>query len=144
MSEEEKKLDLEYLFEEIPAAIRQASDGVKQVSRLVRAMKDFAHPDQGEKTLADLNLAVENTVTVSRNEWKYVAEIELLLDPGLPKVPCLPGEINQVFLNLIVNAAHAIGSKNLDGQKGKILVETKNLVTIAEIRISDTGTGIAP
>ena len=72
------------------------------------AMKDFSHPGTDEKTAVDLNRAIESTLTVASNEWKYVAEVETDFAPDLPLVPCLAGEINQVFLNLIVNAAHAI------------------------------------
>jgi signal transduction histidine kinase len=81
---------------------------------------------------------------VARNEWKYVAEMETDLDPSLPPVPCLPGELNQVFLNLIINAAHAVSEVvgKESGEKGVIRVSTKRAGEVAEIRISDTGPGI--
>ncbi|MCG8652249.1 MAG: hypothetical protein MI861_20585, partial [Pirellulales bacterium] len=116
-----EEADVEYLVEEIPAAIKQTLDGVQRVANIVRAMKEFAHPGVSEMTLTDLSAAVENTVMVARNEWKYVAELETQFDPTLPPVPCLPGELNQVLLNMIVNAAHAIGDSlgNTPERKGK-------------------------
>ena len=107
-------------------------------------MKDFSHPDFEAKAPTDLNQAIESTVTVARNEWKYVADLDLVLDPQLPLVPCLPGEINRVILNLVVNAAHAIGDVVGAGAggKGRIRVSTSRQGDWAEIRVQDTGTGI--
>ena len=107
-------------------------------------MKAFSHPGTGEKSLVDLNKAIESTITVARNEWKYVADVEKDLDSGLPNVPCLPGEFNQVILNIIVNAAHAIADVVGNGseQKGVITVQTRKDGDWAELRISDTGSGI--
>src|SRR6185312_11521994 len=106
--------------------------------------KEFSHPGAVEKTPTDLNHALQTTVIVARNEWKYVADLETDLDPTLPLTPCLPGEFNQVILNLIVNAAHAIGDvvKNKEGAKGKIRIVSKLNGAWAEIRVSDTGGGI--
>ncbi|MBW2408773.1 MAG: PAS domain S-box protein, partial [Deltaproteobacteria bacterium] len=100
--------DVEYLIEEIPPAIEQTLGGVERIGKIVRAMKEFSHPGQEEKTAIDINKAIESTITVARNEWKYVAEMVTDFDASLPAVPCLPGEFNQVILNLIINAAHAI------------------------------------
>ncbi|MBM3836151.1 MAG: GHKL domain-containing protein [Verrucomicrobia bacterium] len=107
-------------------------------------MKDFWHPGTTEKSVVDLNKIIESTITVARNEWNYVAELAADFDPDLPMVPCLPGEMSQVFLNLIVNAAHAIGAAVKDGasSKGTITVATRRSGDNVEIRISDTGTGI--
>jgi signal transduction histidine kinase len=107
-------------------------------------MKEFSHPDTKEKIPLDLNHAINSTITVARNEWKYVADLETDFDPSLPLVSCLPGEFNQVILNLIVNAAHAIADvvKNGGPEKGKITVQTRNCPEWIEIRIQDTGTGI--
>ncbi|MCS7089266.1 MAG: PAS domain S-box protein [Verrucomicrobiota bacterium] len=140
-----QQTDLEYLLEEVPKAMEQTLQGVERVTRIVRAMKEFSHPGTTEKTLTDLNHAIETTVTVSRNEWKYVAEMELDLDPQLPMVQCLPGELNQALLNLIVNAAHAIAER-LGPQpttKGKITIRTRRENGWVEIRITDTGCGIS-
>ena len=133
----------EYLRKEVPKATTQLLEGVDQVGRIVRAMKEFSHPGPVEKCAADINRAVENTVLVSKNEWKYVAEITTDLDRELPAVPCVVGEINQAILNLIVNAAHAIGEVVGDsGRKGKIHIRTCQNDRMAEIRIADTGGGI--
>ncbi len=139
-----KEADLEYLIDEIPKAIGQSLEGVERVTKIVRSMKDFSHPGGQTKQAADLNRALESTLTVCRNEWKYVADAVTDLDPDLPLVTCLPGECNQVFLNLIINAAHAIGDKLTDGstEKGTIGVATRRDGDWVVIRISDTGTGI--
>ena len=139
-----EEADLDYLREEIPKAIEQALDGVERVSRIVRAMKEFSHPGSTEKTVIDINSAIESTVTVARNEWKYVADMRMDLDPALPSVPCLPGEFNQVILNMIVNSAHAIAEKAGDGsgQKGTIDISTSVQGDFVAIRISDSGNGI--
>lgn len=141
-----KTADLSYLQGEIPRAIDESLAGVERVSTIVRAMKEFSHPGSEEKTPVDLNRAIESTITVARNEWKYIAELETHFDPSLPPVPCLPGEFSQVVLNIIVNAAHAIAANVGDGSgsKGLISVHTRTDNTCAEIRISDTGTGIPP
>ena len=111
-----RSIDEEYLIAEIPRAIDQTIEGIDRVSTLVAAMKEFSHPGIKEKTLADLNRGIANTITVARNEWKYVAEMETDYDPSLPLVPCLLGDFNQVVLNLIVNAAHAISDVVQEGQ----------------------------
>lgn len=136
--------DLPYLFEQIPTAIRETLEGIERVTKIVRAMKEFSHPGNREKSLADLNKAIESTVTVARNEWKYVADLELDLDPALPLVPCFLGEFNQAILNLVINAAHAIGDvvKQTSGPKGKITVRTRGEGDAVEVRVTDTGTGI--
>jgi len=93
-----RQIDLDYLVEEVPIAINQSLDGLERVAKIVRAMKDFSHPGAVEKQAVDLNKAIESTITVARNEWKYVAEMVTDLDPSLPLVPCRPDEINQVSL----------------------------------------------
>jgi PAS domain S-box-containing protein len=139
-----ERADAGYLLEEIPKAIEQTLEGVTRVSTLVSAMKEFSHPGTKEKTPLDLNHAIESTITVARNEWKYVADMETDFDPSLPLISCQPGEFNQVILNLIVNAAHAIGDVVGKGGplKGKITVQTRSCEEWVEIRIQDTGSGI--
>ncbi len=148
----EKELDIPYLLEEIPKAIAQSQDGVMRVATLVRAMKVFAHPDQKEKSATDINEAIRSTLTVARNELKYVANVETELGV-LPLVNCNIGEVNQVFLNLLVNAAHAIGEARKNGNasgetqksnedKGLIRVRTAREDSSVLISISDTGCGI--
>ncbi len=139
-----EKAEVDYLCEEIPKAVDQSLQGVERVTKIVRAMKEFSHPGSVEKTQVDLNHCIDSTLTVARNEWKYVAELVTDFDPDLPPVTCLPGEFNQVILNLVVNAAHAIGDAlNGDGpQKGVITVSTKHDHGWVEVRIRDTGAGI--
>jgi two-component system NtrC family sensor kinase len=136
--------DLEYLVEEIPKAIAQSLEGVHRVSKIVGAMKDFSHPGADEKILIDLNRAIESTITIATNEWRYVCELTTNLDPALPPVPCLPGELNQVVLNMIINASHAIRDVvgDASGGKGLITVSTRVNGDWVEVLISDTGTGI--
>jgi len=143
---QEKEVDLEFLAQEIPLAIQQSLEGVERVAHIVHAMRAFSHPGGQEKTAVDLNKAIETTVTVARNEWKYVAEVEMHLDQALPAVQGLPNELNQVILNILLNAAHAIkdvvGPRPEPERKGKITITTQRSNGYAEIRISDTGTGI--
>ena len=136
--------DIDYLYLQIPQAIQETLEGVERVTKIVRAMKEFSHPGSKEKSAADINRAVETTVTVARNEWKYVADLKLDLDPALPLVPCFIGEFNQVILNLIVNAAHAIGDKGKQnpGARGNITIQTRREGNLVAVRVSDDGTGI--
>lgn len=137
-----EEIDLTYLMEELPTAIEQNLEGVARVSKIVLAMKEFSHPGTKEKKSVDINKAIESIITVSRNEWKYVADLQTHLAPDLPRVPCLPDEINQVFLNLIVNAAHAIAEKNSAEDKGLIAISTSQEDNWVHVRIADTGMGI--
>lgn len=138
-----RKADFAYLSLEVPTALEQSLDGVQRVANIVRAMKEFSHPGAKEKTPVDLNHAIQTTVTVARNEWKYVADVEYDLAPNMPMVQCLPDEFNQVVLNLLVNAAQAIGEiVKKTGGKGLIRISTRSDDTWAEVRISDTGGGI--
>jgi PAS domain S-box-containing protein len=141
-----RETDIGYLEEEIPKAAAQSLKGIEQVSKIVRSMKEFAHPDQAHKTPADLNRAIESTVTVARSEWKYVADLVTEFDPEIPFVPVLLGEFNQVILNMIVNAAQAIGEKlgKQSKQKGTITIRTRKRDGWVEVLIEDTGTGIPP
>jgi PAS domain S-box-containing protein len=135
--------DFDYLKEEIPRALNQSLEGVDRVAKIVRAMKEFSHPAR-EKTATDLNRAIQSTITVASNEWKYVAEVEMDLDANMPSVHCSPAEFNQVVLNMVVNAAHAIADVVGDGGKGKgkIRVKTRAEGDWAVIEISDTGAGM--
>src|SRR5688572_12825209 len=137
--------DFDYLKEEIPRALNQSLEGVDRVAKIVRAMKEFSHPAR-EKTATDLNRAIQSTITVASNEWKYVAEVDMDLDTNLPAVHCSPAEFNQVVLNIVVNAAHAIGDVVGDGArgKGKIRVKTRPEGDWAVVEISDTGCGMPP
>lgn len=139
------RADLDYLREEVPAAVRQTLEGVERIARIVRAMKDFAHPGRREKAPADLNRIIDTTITVARNEWKYVADVETVLDPALPPVVCDAAEIGQVVLNLLINAAHAIEDRlrrDPAAAKGRIRIETRSAGDRAVIRVEDSGCGI--
>ncbi len=135
--------DLKFQLDEVPSSLGQSLDGIDRIREIVLAIKEFSHPDVKEMSAVDLNHAIETTITVSRNQWKYVADLRTDFDDSLPPVPCLPGEFNQVMLNLIVNAAHAIEAAEKGGQ-GAITVATRAINNWAEIRVSDTGTGIKP
>ena len=106
-------------------------------------MKDFSHPGTDNLESIDLNNAIDSTINVSRNEWKYVAEMVTEFDSRLTSVPCYPGEFNQVILNMIVNAAHAIqDSRNETDPLGTITINTKLDDNDVEIRIADSGCGM--
>ena len=138
----EEETDLPYLRENVPKAFERCLDGLERVSTIVRSMKEFAHPAQQEMAPVDLNRAIENTLIIARNEYKYVAALETEFN-DLPPVNCLVSEIDQVVLNLIVNAAHAIGDaiKGTE-KKGTLKVRTWREGPHVIISISDTGTGI--
>jgi PAS domain S-box-containing protein len=136
--------DLRYVCEEAPIAFRDSIEGMRRISTIVQAMKECSHPGADERADVDLNRLVERTITVSRNEWKYVAEVVTELDANLPLVPALAGPLNQVLLNLIVNAAHAIDrvSEANRGGLGTITIATSRRDGAAEITVTDTGCGV--
>jgi PAS domain S-box-containing protein len=134
--------DLPYLFENTPRALDRAAEGLGRVAEIVRALREFAHPDRKEMAPADLNRAVESTLTIARNEYKYVADLDTEYG-DLPPVRCHAGEVNQVVLNIVVNAAHAIeGVVKGTDRRGHIVVCTYRDGEDAVITISDTGPGI--
>jgi len=136
-------LDIAFVEEEAPKALDQITEGVGRVAKIVSAMKSFAHPGSAEKDIADLNRALETTIVVATNEIKGVADVVSELG-DIPLVPCFLGEMNQVFLNLLVNAAHAIASRtDLEG-KGRIGVRTFQERNHVVVEISDNGSGIPP
>jgi EAL domain-containing protein (putative c-di-GMP-specific phosphodiesterase class I)/two-component sensor histidine kinase len=142
MREAEERADLEYLCERIPAAFARTADGITRVRSIVQAMKSFSHASSREAAPADINEAIETTLVVCRNEYKYVANVALDLGE-LPAVICNVGELNQVFLNLIVNAAQAIEEKVADsGEQGKITISTRVEQDTVLIEITDDGPGI--
>ena len=134
--------DADYLAAEIPRAIEQTIEGIDRVSTIVQAMKAFSHPST-EKSLSNLGDLIRNTVTVANSVWKYVADVEIEVDPNMPPVPCVPGEINQVILNMVVNAAHAIeGHTSESGEQGLIRISAGVSGGMAQIDIADNGGGI--
>ena len=138
----EEEADVAYIEENAEIAFERAKEGVSRIATLVNAMKEFAHPDRREMDLADLNRALRTTLTVARNEYKYVAEVQE--DYGdLPPVLCHLSDINQVFLNLLVNAAHAIADVVQDtGDKGLIRVRSWYEDGSVHVSIQDSGCGI--
>ncbi|MCG8695641.1 MAG: ATP-binding protein [Minwuiales bacterium] len=132
--------DWDFLVDEIPSALREAGQGVQTVGDIVRSVKRFSHPESSEKTPHDLGQLVETVVTVSRNQWKDHATVECDFDPALGAVPCFPGDLNQVLINLIVNAAQAIEESG--GRQGLIRVATRRHGDNAEITVADNGPGI--
>jgi PAS domain S-box-containing protein len=138
--------DLAYYRDELPRAIEDSLEGVEHVAKIVRSMKAFSHPGTSDMTGVDINSVIDNAVTISRNEWKYVADLALELAPELPLVPGLPGELGQVFLNMIVNAAQAIESAlgERPQEKGRIAISSARKGEAVQIRVSDSGCGIPP
>lgn len=142
--EQSEEIDLEYLMEEMPEAISQTQDGLNQVSTIVRAMKDFSHPGSQKMHHIDLNNTLNSTLTISKSVWKYIASVELDLADNLPQLECFPGPINEVFLNIIVNAADAIEEKyGADCvANGIITVSSKQDDDWLEVNIADNGNGV--
>lgn len=136
--------DASFITEHIPPAIRRTLDGIDRVAAIVRAMKAFAHPGSEQMSPADINDALNTTIAVCRNEYKYVADVETRFG-DLPLLSCHVGELNQVFLNLLVNAAHAVAER-IEGTAGRglITVQTSLEGRFAVVRITDSGNGIAP
>lgn len=140
--EAEERADLEFVGAKGPSAFEAILDGTARVAKLVQAMKEFGHPDSAHAASADINHALETTLVIAANELKYVADVET--DFGeLPAVRCQIGGLNQVFLNILVNAAHAIGDVvGVGGTRGLIKVKTHRVGDDVVISISDTGRGI--
>jgi len=144
IQEKEDEIDLDFLKKEVPQAIDQSLDGLKRVALIVQAMREFSHPGGENKTDMDINKAIESTITLTRNEWKYSAELTTNLAPDLPIVQGYPADFNQVILNVIINAAHALQEKDGKGgpQKERIEISTRQDGKEVEICIRDTGAGI--
>jgi two-component system, NtrC family, sensor kinase len=138
----EREVDLATLDRELPRAVQEMTDGVKRVTEIVLSMKEFALPDNKEKMLIDVNKIIRNTLTVARNEYRYVAEVTADLG-DLPLVSCRAGDIGQVILSLVMNAAHAIADVAANGALGKItLSSTVEGDDYVRITVHDTGPGI--
>jgi signal transduction histidine kinase/DNA-binding response OmpR family regulator len=134
--------DLPFLLDEVPHAIERIMEGTERVATIVRAMKEFAHPDATEKVPADLNRAIETTLLIARSEYKYVATVQLHRGE-IPAVVCNVGELSQAFLNLIVNSAHALADAGRDAETGRIIVRTALRDGRADLQFEDNGCGIA-
>ncbi|MEO0998850.1 MAG: ATP-binding protein, partial [Pseudomonadota bacterium] len=136
--------DLDFLLAELPTALEQSQEGVRQITNIVGAMKDFSHPGDEAMAPTDINRLLRSVVTIARNEWKYVATVDLELDPELPDVPCVASSVNQAFLNIVVNAAHAISDRRAaaPGHDGRITITSRAEDGEAIISIADNGTGM--
>jgi PAS domain S-box-containing protein len=138
----EQAVDLAFLSENMPTAVERSLEGLERVATIVRSMKEFSHPNSASMSSADLNAAILSTLTVARNEYKYVADVKTQL-ADIPLVVCNVGEFNQTFLNLLVNAAHAIEDtvKGTD-RRGIITITTEQDGDTVAISVQDTGGGI--
>jgi two-component system, NtrC family, sensor kinase len=132
---------LEDLSSDLAIALRQTTEGLDRISQIVGAMKQFGRPDQREKELADVNRCLRDTLIVSGSEVRHTAEVVCVFGE-LPHLPCYPGELSQVFLNLIVNAAHAIGQRFAGKSLGQITITTSATADAIVIKVSDNGGGI--
>ncbi len=137
-------LDLDFVLAEVGKAASEGLEGVGRIATIVHALKEFSHPGGGSIGKIDLRRAIESTVTVARNEWKYVAQVETYTEPDLPTIDGYAGELNQVFLNLLVNAAHAIAEKThgASDDPGRIQIRARRDGDCVEIRFEDDGAGI--
>lgn len=142
--------DVEYVIARMPRAVDRVIDGLSRVSSIVRAMKDFSHLDQREKQPADLNDAIEKTLIITKGEYKHVADVVKELGV-LPRVRCHVGDIQQVLVNLVINASHAIeGKASEQGRRGVIRVRSfiepqppgQSPSTFAVVAVEDNGGGI--
>ena len=142
IEEAEKTVDLAFVESYAEQAFQSASDGVARIATIVGAVKEFAHPDQSEMIYADLNRALEATLTVAVNQYQEVADVETTFGE-LPRVRCYASQLNQVFLNLLLNAAQAIrDATGASGQRGRISIRTAVAGERVRIEIADTGCGI--
>ena len=144
LSKKEAEADFDFTANEIPAALSQALEGVERVGSIISAMKVFAHPSVESFSEIDLNRIVESSVTVARNEWKYVADVEMDLDHTLPMIQGNRGELSQVILNLVVNSAQAIEERFKGTAKGTISITTRAHQESVVLTILDNGAGIKP
>ncbi len=138
-----EKADMAYLREEVPLALNQARSGLEQIANIVLAMKNFAHPGAENLEATDVNAAIRDTITIAKSEWKYVADVETDFDDTAPPIPAVRSALNQVWLNLIVNSAHAI--ENVVGgsdSKGKIQISTRVGEDSLIVKFKDSGSGI--
>lgn len=132
-----KEVDLAYLQEDVVILLDECREGVSRVRRIVQDLRDFSHVDHGEWVISDLHKGLDSTLNIVNNEIKYTATVRK--DYGLlPEIACIGSQLNQVFMNLLINAAHAIE------RQGEIVIKTRCDGEWITIAISDTGTGIEP
>ena len=135
--------ELRFLLEEAPAAIRESQEGLDRVTAIVHAVQRFAQPGGDLPQSVDLAQAVADTLAVSRGVWRFVADVTVDIDDGLPPILFVPGDLDQVLLNLVVNAAEAVEAK-LAGQggKGQIALRATRGAGVVELVVADDGSGI--
>ncbi len=133
-------INLANVITEVQSALDESREGIKQVRDIILLMKEFAHPGTGNKDETDINLIIKNVLAISRNKSKNAADVELKLDETLPDVPCRKGQVQQVILNIVLNAIDAI--IDAGDERGKILIQTIPEKDYVWILISDTGSGI--
>ncbi len=132
-----------YELKEAPNAFADALYGTSHIAKIVSAMKDFTHPEGSSPETSDLNQIVSNAVTISKNEWKYVAEVDTDFEDEILNITCMPGSLLQVIINMIVNSSHAIADKTTDTEHiGNITIKTRKEGNNAIIELADNGTGI--
>jgi len=138
-----EKADFEYLVEECEPALEQSSEGIASIARIVRAMKEHSHPST-EVEAVDLNHVIENTITVSKGEWKNFATVETDFDKELPIFNCVAGDISQVVLNMIVNSSHALAERqgSSNGEPNTICLRTAANDEEITISVEDNGPGM--
>ena len=136
--------DWDWLRQEVPKAISQSLEGIRRMSKILGAMRRFSHTGGGEREQVDLNEALDATLTIAQNQIKHIADVQTDYQPNLPRLECYADEMNQVFLNLIVNATHAIreASKKQARERGKLTIRTRQIDNDVQIEIQDNGTGI--
>lgn len=134
----------DWLRQQVPKAISQSLEGIRRMSKILGAMRRFSHTGGGEREQVDLNEALDATLTIAQNQIKHIADVETDYQPNLPRLECYADEMNQVFLNLIVNATHAIreASKKQARDRGKLTIRTRQIGKDVQIEIQDNGTGI--
>lgn len=133
-----KDLDLDFLKEDVPTLVRECQEGTGRVKKIVQDLKDFSRVDTHEEwQMADLHQGLDSTLNIAANELKY--QVDVVKEYGeIPLLPCLPSQLNQVFLNLLVNAAHAMGE-----QRGRITIRTGRKGDRVWVEIEDNGCGIS-
>ena len=141
VAEKLRDLDLDYLIDEVPASADQALHGTGCIAKIVLAIKEYSYPSSKSRAPVDLNHLINLVSTVTHNQWKYVAEMVFNLDPDLPKVMAIEGEINQVLVNLVINASQAVEARKL-GTPGTITITTRQSKQGIELTVTDTGIGI--
>jgi two-component system, NtrC family, sensor kinase len=137
-----KQADLEFLKEDTTALVKESIDGLKRVKDIVQALKDFSHVGESDWQIADLHHGLDSTLNIVNNEIKYKAKVIKEYDPALPQIKCLASQLNQVFMNLLVNAAHAI--KESGAALGGIRIRTGHEAEWVWVEVTDTGCGIPP